>query len=241
MRIEPAPDDIPTATEEASQKAWLLTFTDTVSLMLTFFIMLYSMSSISGDRWKEISDSLSQTLNPIKMDKAPVSQAVFNIGTIFRRQAVNLDYLGSVLAESAAREPLLAQVQFVRMEDRLVLALPGDILFEPGRAIMTEKAREALFGLGGLLRNVGNNIGVTGHSDPAPPPGQDFASNWELTLGRAAAVANALRRAGYPHDIMAFGAADSRYGDLSTLPEAKRQVLAQRVDIAILDTARDDD
>ena len=221
-------------------KAWLVTFTDTVSLLLTFFVMLFSMSSVSGDRFKEITDSLTQSLNPIKVEKTTVPTVPFNIGTIFRRQAVNLDYLASVLGEMAAREPLLAGVQIIRQEDRLVVALPGDLLFEQGRALMTEGAREALFRLGGLLRNVGNTMGTAGHSNPGAPAGQEFTSNWELSLARAAAVANALRRAGYPHDIVAYGYGDNRYTELAALPEDQRRVLARRVDVVILNTARED-
>ncbi|MEO5338613.1 MAG: OmpA family protein [Magnetospirillum sp. WYHS-4] len=222
------------------EKVWLLTFTDTVCLMLTFFVMLFSMSHVQADKWKEIADSLSQSLSPIKPENAKIPTVAFNIGTIFRRQAVNLDYLGSVLAETASRDPLLAGVQFVRQEERLVVALPSELLFESGRAIMTEKAREAVFALGGLLRNVGNTIGVGGHSESQGSPGQEYSSAWELSLGRAAAVANALRRVGYPHDIVAYGYSDSRSQDLAGLPEAQRQALARRVDIVILSTAGTD-
>jgi chemotaxis protein MotB len=239
----PTPDldqDLDAPPIVGGNKAWLITFTDTVSLLLTFFVLLFSMSSISSDRFKEITDSLSQSLHPIKVEKTVVPTVAFNIGTIFRRQAVNLDYLASVLGEMAARDPLLSGIQLIRQEDRLVAALPGDLLFEQGRALMTDGARDALFRLGGLLRNIGNTIGTAGHSDPGPPAGQEFTSNWELSLARAAAVANALRRAGYPHDIVAFGFADNRYGELAGLPENERQVLARRVDVIILNTARED-
>lgn len=127
------------------------------------------------------------------------------------------------------------------LDDRLVIALPGDLLFPPGQAVMPDEARSALFTLGSLLRNVGNQIGVNGHSDPSPPaPEKGFQSNWELSLARASAVANALRSSGYTDDIIAYGYADSRYAQLPDLPPEERTKLGRRVDIVIFPTVGGD-
>lgn len=217
-------------------RAWLVTFTDLVMLILTFFVLLFSMSNVKVDRWEQMIDALSQTLNPAKTQPLLAPTAEFNIGTIFRKRAINLDYLKGVIEKNIAGDPLLGEAQLVRMEDRLVVALPGDLLFRPGRAVMTASARQALFGLGGILRNIGNQIGVNGHSSPVPPEGDAYASNWELSVARAAAVANALRRAGYTDNIVAYGYSDSRYGELADLPEERRKALAHRVDIVVLPT-----
>lgn len=223
--------------EVAAERAWLLTFTDVVSLMLTFFVLLFSMSNVKVGDWKNIIDSLSRTLRPVPDKVVKAQTATFNIGTIFRRQAIDLNYLTSVIEEGIKDIEPLAGTQVMLLEDRLVIALPGDLLFQPGRAEMTEGAREAMFVFGGLLRNIGNEIGVNGHTDPAPPVGGAYVSNWELSTARAAAVANALRRAGYEDDIIAFGYADSRYRQLPTMPEERRRSLARRVDIVVLPTA----
>ena len=109
-------------------------------------------------------------------------------------------------------------------------------MFQEGKALMTEGARRAMFGLGGIMRNVGNRIGVIGHSDPAPPAGDEYKSNWELSVARAAAVANSLKRSGYTDDIIAYGYSDTRYGELPDLPEETRRTMARRVDIVVLST-----
>lgn len=226
-----------TPEEAAAERAWLLTFTDLVSLMLTFFVLLFSMSNVKVGDWKNIIDSLSRTLRP-ELEKVVKAQtATFNIGTIYRRQAIDLNYLTSVIEEGIKDIDALAGTQVMLLEDRLVIALPGDLLFQQGRAEMTEGAREAMFVFGGLLSNIGNEIGVNGHTDPAPPVGGAYASNWELSTARAAAVANALRRAGYADDIIAFGYADSRFKQLPAVEDSLRRSLARRVDIVILPTA----
>ncbi len=223
--------------EQRASHMWLLTFTDLVSLMLTFFVMLFSMSNVKLDRWQNVIDSLSQTLAPEEVKTPAESTSIHNIATVFRKRAINLDYLISVLREKMEGDELLEQTQFMRLEDRLVLALPGDLLFEGGRAVMTARARDALFRLGGVLSTIDNQLGVNGHSDPTPVEGRDFASNWELSTARAATVANALRQSGYDAPIVAFGYSDSRYDQLPPMPAAQRRLMGRRVDVVIFPTS----
>ncbi|MBO6521461.1 MAG: flagellar motor protein MotB [Rhodospirillales bacterium] len=217
---------------------WMLTFTDLVSLLLTFFVMLFAMSNVKIDEWDKVIDSLSQTLNPSPEETVRKPTAQLNIGTLFYRRAVNLDYLASVIEENLSNDPLLRDVLIVRLEDRLLVALPGDLLFDPGAAVISERAQGAMLTLGAMFDNVGNTIAVTGHTDPAPPDGTSYASNWELSIARAASVANAIRRGGYDEKIVAFGYADTQYNLLPNLDDADRRRLARRVDIIVMPTAR---
>ncbi|MCH8213857.1 MAG: OmpA family protein [Proteobacteria bacterium] len=221
----------------AQKKAWMIIFTDLVSLMLTFFVMLFAMSNVKVDKWDSMIDALSQSLNVSRAKAVVTSSAEYNVATIVRKQAINLDYLASVLEKTVAEHEMLAHSRIMRLEDRLVIALPGDLLFTPARADLSEKAREAVFNLGGVLRNIGNQIEINGHTDPVPATGGEYASNWELSLARAAAVANALRRSGYTEDIVALGFADSRFSQLPDLPTDQRHALGRRVDIVVLPNA----
>ena len=222
--------------ESKQSVAWLITFTDLVSLMLTFFVLLFSMSSIRSEHWDSVIDALSQSLNPSATRAHMAATSDFNIATLFRKRAINLDYLTSVLQDVYSKDELLSGNQLMRLDERLIVALPGDLLFEPGKAVLTEKAKLALFNLGGVLRNIGNQIGINGHTDPSPPTGGVYESNWELSIARAAAVANALRRSGYTDDIVAYGYASSRFNELPDMDEQERQALGRRVDIVVFPT-----
>ncbi len=228
----PQIEDIPE--RPAQKKAWMIIFTDLVSLMLTFFVMLFAMSNVKVDKWDSMIDTLSQSLNVTRAKAVVTSSAEYNVSTIVRKQAINLDNLASVLEKTVAEDEVLAHSRIMRLQDRLVIALPGDLLFAPARADLSEKAREAVFNLGGVLRNIGNQIGVDGHTDPVLVTGGAYTSNWELSLARAAAVANALRRSGYTEDIVAYGFADSRFSQLPDLPVDQRRALGRRVDIVVL-------
>jgi len=226
-------------TPERSTRMWLITFTDLVALMLTFFVMMFAMSSVKVAEWRSIIDSLSQSLRPTEEKTPPAATSAFNIGTIFRKRASDLDYLTSVLGEAMAGDPLLSQSRLSRLEDRLIIGLPGDVVFAPGRAEPTEEGRQILFMLGGVLRNIGNRIGVNGHSMDAAQVDGGHASDWELSMARAAAVANALRRSGYTDDIIAFGYGDGRRALLDEFPDDIRDALSRRVDIVVRPEAGD--
>ena len=238
MRRSPIPEmDHTEEPEHRNTKMWMLTFTDLVSLLLTFFVLLFSMSSVKIDEWDKVIDSLSQTLNPAIQETIKKPTAQLNIGSLFKRSAVNLDYLTSVIEENLSQDPLLRDALIVKLEDRLVIALPGDLLFDPGQALINARAENAMFTLGAMFQNVGNTIGVTGHTDPSPPGDGPFSSNWELSIARASSVANAIRRGGYDEQIVALGYADSQYNRLPNLSDDERRKLARRVDIIVMPTA----
>lgn len=211
---------------ERGTRVWLITFTDLVALMLTFFVMLFAMSNVKLTEWRSIIDSLSQTLRPEAAKTVPAPSSAFNIGTIFRKRAIDIDYLASVLGEAIDSHGLLSRGRIARLDDRLVIALSGDSLFEADGSGLTGDGRQALFVLGGVLRNIGNQIAVNGHADIAQAA-RGYASAWELAAARAATVANALRQSGYTDDIAALGFTDAANGG----------AVARRIEIVIRQTA----
>ncbi|MBT7953798.1 MAG: OmpA family protein [Rhodospirillaceae bacterium] len=231
-------DAIPTpATPAVGKKpssVWLIIFTDLVALLLTFFVMLFSMSNVQIDRWKEMIDALSQTLNPAKETVKLIPASEYNISSIFRRRAINLDYLLAVFEAKVIRHEALKGSKLTLLEDRLVISLPGEILFSTGSAVLQDQAKGALFTLGGLLRNVENQLAVNGFSAETDFAAQEYTSNWELSLARSIAIGNAFRRAGYTEEILNFGYGDSRAPFLANATDEQRKTLSKRIDIVIM-------
>jgi flagellar motor protein MotB len=121
-----------------------------------------------------------------------------------------------------------------RFDDRLVLVLPTELLFRPGSATPTPGARYVMLGLGTVLGHIGNRLTVHGHTDPMPLRDGTLRSNWELSIARAAMIANELRRAGYRREIDAIGFADTRYSDVAPDSDVRRRMAAaRRVDVII--------
>lgn len=216
---------------------WLLTFSDLVALLLAFFVMLFATHRVEQHKWTALIQGLSQTLRPESSPSTVRPSAYGNVQRLSPNRAADLRYLEALLREFLSAEPAFAKMAVRRLDDRLVLALPTAGVFDRGKARVKEPSREALFALGGVLRNIGNRILVHGHSDPSPIKSGKYESNWELSLARAAAVESVLRRAGYKHDITPIGYADTRFRDLFGAGGLRpRFALGRRVDVIILAT-----
>lgn len=223
------------ASEEEGGANWMVTFADLLSLVLTFFVLLFSMSTVKEDEWDGVVESFAERLNPANVSQeTPFYVAEFNISTIETRQAIDLDYLFRVVTEKISRTQDLPPIVVRRLDDRLVLSLPSDLLFAPGDAEIHEQYQSAIALLGSIISPIDNRVDVIGHSDPTPISTSKYPSNWELSLGRAMSIADMLLGAGYPHHINRYGLADSRYELLpKSVVENERNMLARRVDIEI--------
>lgn len=223
----------PPPTPQGSQSSWLVTFADLIALVLAFFVMLYATHRVEQGDWESMVKSLSQSLKTQNAVQEKPS-ATKNVRLIKRSTAIALSYLEALLVDLRQNEPLLSRIVLHRLEDRLIIALPGDLLFLPGHADPVEGAAQRLAVLANVLQNISNRIDVFGHTDPSPVVGHVFESNWELSLARAETVANMLQTAGYPRKLGAFGLADTRFADLAEIKSPSRKLeLARRVDIVV--------
>jgi chemotaxis protein MotB len=216
----------------AAGRAWLTSFADLLCLMLTFFVMLYSMAEPNGEVLLKAASSAQGTADT-GMSGNRANGAELSASTIERGRAIDLGYLGQVLDLQLQQNPQFSAVVITRSDEALVLVLPGDLLFEPGGVELSPGGVQMTALLAQSFGNFGNAVELAGHTAPTPA-GPDFASNWELSLARAQAVAASLAAAGYRRPVTVRGMADSRFDDIpQSLSDAERQRLAQRVDIVI--------
>jgi chemotaxis protein MotB len=217
---------------------WLVIFADLVALLLTFFVLLFSMSNMTPERWKEIVDALTKALNP-NSEKVIVikKKKKKNVAMVFRPQAINLDYLRAVFEQKVIQNKALKGSKLTLLEDRLVVSLPGSLLFGASSAKLKSGAKEPLFTLGGLLGNVENQLGINGYADEKNLNGSAYKSNWELSLARSIAVGNALRDAGYSGDIVNYGFGNAHSSYLTNATEGQRRLLSRRIDMVIFESA----
>jgi len=214
-------------------QAWLLTFTDLTALMLTFFVLLFSMSTIKDSDWQNLVDSLAPRMDRVQEVTVALPQHEKSAEEVVRLPGSDLDYLSAVLKEQTAANPELAGVSIAHEDARLVIAVPGDLLFAPGSTELGEAGGKAAFTLAGVLRNLRNVIEIAGHADPTSP-GSGYPSNWELSLGRAVVLADMLKGVGYRGEILVRGYGHARFAEVdASLASAERMARARRVDIIV--------
>ncbi len=222
--MQPAPPDM----------AGLLTFADLVSLLITFFVLLYSMKVIDVQTWDELVGSFTGTFNPTKpiFEMRPDMDASEKF---VPRDADPLDYLQTLLKSRFSSDPLLRNATFGRdpVADTLTVQLPSTLLFESGNATLKPEGRQAILKLGDLMRHLDNRMDVAGHTDPIPIESRTI-TNWELAMDRAWQVTSLLTQQGVPGPITALSFADSRFENVAPdLPLAERLRKARRVEIIV--------
>ncbi|HEY0838011.1 MAG TPA: flagellar motor protein MotB [Azospirillum sp.] len=191
----------PAGERSGKPSMWLISFTDLISLMLAFFVLMFSMTEPQVQRWARLTQAVSARSTASKPSEAPPEpRAAFNVATLEPHSAVNLDYLGALLNSQIAGTVDLSGVLVRREDDRVVIALSGDVLFEPGAGTFSQRGRRVLFLLGAVVGRIGNRIEVVGHAEREDVPA---GLAWERSLGRAVAVAMALRETGYRRDLVA--------------------------------------
>jgi chemotaxis protein MotB len=76
--------------------------------------------------------------------------------------------------------------------NRMVISLPGDVLFDSGRDTLKKEGQEILLKVAGIIRNdpslLGRDYQVAGHTDNKPFTGGIYKDNWGLSLMRAREV-----------------------------------------------------
>lgn len=201
-----------TRTEESSHNSerWLVTYSDLITLLLVFFIVMYSMSSIENQKFNAIVSSLrtsfhgdsllegfgypsvdkGQTKPTIPLDKEPenVSDAKK------KKDNQHLDKLYVQLDQYIKENKLDPDVSLTETQRGVQLTFREKILFDLGKADLKNNAQSVLNRIGAILKSVANEISVEGYTDNTPfrDNSKGIRSNWELSGLRAQTVMNYL-------------------------------------------------
>lgn len=216
---------------------WMITLADLISLMVVFFVLLFSMSEINRRAYLAAAQSLAEKLNPDANIIDPRPTEELQITRLLIKRAHDLNYLAALMEDKLAQSGLEGIVVH-NLDDKVVLSLSADVMFDRGSARFRREAEPVLDAFVRYLATLPNRIDVVGHTDPSPINTRLYPSNWELSLARAVAVAKKLQESGVTREIPVFGLGNSRYLDLfPEIDQNSRDRLAKRVDIVIRDAA----
>ena len=191
--------------------SYLQTFADMVTLLLVFFILLFTMSVIDVQRFERVMDAihmsfLGQTgiledtreLEEIEeIESEPDPDAVEAEVTPEEMEILEQMREGEEIMEDAREfldEAGLDEDEVdLEMEERgVVMELPDRIFFEIGEADLRPGARDILDLLADLFEGLDNQVIIEGHTCDLPIQTERFPSNWELSVGRSVTVTRYL-------------------------------------------------
>lgn len=182
--------------------AWMTTYGDMVTLVLTFFVLLFSFSTIDEAKWDDLVEAFTgirftviQPLDPyaavqgFEMASPRPSPAQQN--NVEQQQKEAFDELYERIKESIEENNLSSMLSVDKSEDVILLRMTDSALFDSGKADIKPDALDLLRMVSLIFDEYEPNIEgirIEGHTDNVPIHTAQFESNWELSTARATRV-----------------------------------------------------
>ncbi|HZK57077.1 MAG TPA: OmpA family protein [Clostridia bacterium] len=233
--------------QEGSQSgapAWMTTFADMTTLLLCFFVLLFSFSTIDAQKFQAMIQSFQGSLGIldsgilIETDDFATDITDDNLSKIQMQEIEDFARLQGILEEYLENYDLESDVFVTQESAGLVLRFKDNVLFDSGKAELKPRSKEILSDISMFLQNpefIEKSIRIEGHTDTVKViPNLLYPTNWELSTGRASNVTRYL--------IEELGLAPERfsiagYGEYHPVAPndtAENKSKNRRVDIVVL-------
>ncbi|AXI09728.1 flagellar motor protein MotS [Oceanobacillus zhaokaii] len=238
---------------------WMVTYSDMITLILVFFVLLFSMSQVDQTRLNAVSESFQNRMifdflpsvvpNGYPANKTSIEENGKDMNEF--EVPINLETENDIEQPEEEADSLTGLVDNVeaylnehdlngiitanRTDRGVELVLQDSIFFNPGEADILEAGIPFLQRIGTLLSQIPNEVKVEGHTDSRPMNSFRYPSNWELSGARASSVVRYFTES-YDIDESRFSIAG--YGELRPLTEndtPENMAKNRRVEIIILD------
>lgn len=233
----------------ASTPAWMTTFGDMNSLLLTFFIAMLSNGETKSSDLNLIMSAFTGSIGMLEGGMTLSAGQLADMGQTIeslpsREVGTRLSQAMKEVGELMKPELRSRYVRIQQVNKGYKITLSSDLFFKPGSAeIDFDEGRETLRKIAQMLMGLGNTvrIEVIGNTDNSViPVGSEmyskFRSNWELSTARACAVVQYFQDFGVnPANMYAEGRGE--YDPIESNNSAEGRAYNRRVDIYISDSS----
>lgn len=230
--------------EGNSQDDWLVTYSDLVTLILTFFVLLYTMTS--GVEEKTFNSFLQyfQNNSGFMEEAAAVTESINNQVDPEKMQDAMEEQMEQwqSFADFLEEHQLSNEVDVKMLTDGVKITLSDSLTFESGSSEILPKAKEVLEKIAEMIESNLEEIEVQGHTDDIPIARNSFYhTNWHLGAGRAVSVVQYLQKSSEidPKRFKATSFGEYRPVAENDTPEGRRK--NRRVEIYIRNRTKSDD
>jgi chemotaxis protein MotB len=221
------------AAKENSER-WLLTYSDLITLLMIFFILLYSMSTIDVRKFEDMTGALRQAFNNGSYQLVTIGGTPGNnkpaSGTTKNSKQMTAQ-LKAQLAKLAKMVSLPTNVVTVgTARDGILISISGDVLFYPGGWSLKPESAVLLSRIATALKGMPNDVRVVGNTDSEVQPQM---SNWTLSAMRAVSIVQFFNGSGVkPSRLQAEGL--SQYHPVASNSTAEGRAKNRHADIIVL-------
>ena len=203
--------------EDKVESSWMATYTDMVTLLFCFFVLMFAMSNVDEDRFDAMAEalagrnflmrgSLGQIFTdgagvmpsysppiPLRMDPDDpiIDEDIDEIVEAIQGRIGELEGMADAFRTYMAQYEALEQIgiRVDELGEYMAITFPSGMLFDSGQALLRPEAVEMIdYVATRLLEFPGHRIAVHGHTDNVPINTIQFPSNFHLSAARAIAV-----------------------------------------------------
>ncbi len=176
-------------------ESWLMTYADTITNLLGFFVLIVSVSTIDMNKFAQVSEGVKEQMKSQQLEITSMAKLKKVLDSLMKDKVatgainINMDSKGINMTASNASFFNSGEAQ----------------LLPDGRAII-DQITDQISKINDVF-----NVDVEGHTDNSPISSASYASNWELSADRASQVVKYMISKGIPKDhIKASSFADTR-------------------------------
>ncbi len=192
--------------QKKGSDSWIMTYGDMMSLLLTFFVLIVSFSSIQESKFQEAAMSLSDAFGVLQSPPSVIEMRDDVVTPL--KSASQRDILHEVreMEQSLLDMGLDQEIDIEVTEEGVAFRIHAPFLFESGKADLKSETQGVLNTLAKFIKKVPYPLRIEGHTDSIPIATKQFPSNWELSAARAVSVARYFQAQGViPQRLEAVG------------------------------------
>ncbi len=182
--------DCPPCNEGAP--AWMATFADLATLLMTFFVLLLSFANMDIVKFRQMAGSVkdafgTQVETPGVYEERSDTAVTIQLSEEEDR-TIDMMQMGERIRKTVEEQELEDKTEIKVTEDGVTLTVDGTFMFDGGSAKLKPEFEKFLGEIAKIIEEHDYPLAIEGHSDNIPIKSPIYPSNWELSSSRATAV-----------------------------------------------------
>ena len=237
--------------QDAKRSGWLTTFNDLVTLLMVFFVLLFTMSTVDTRKMQDFHYALQSGLGILETgQKVSVSvkktQPVQDMSHIMtqaegeKKKKGGGQPGGKWVGQIRQLTEAVPGIKVTHTHQGTRLSFENQVLFDFGKAAINPAGFGFLDRIADALDNIPYAVRVEGHTDNVPIQTRRFPSNWELSVARAVNVVKYFAEVSDidPKRLSAVGYGESRPVAANDTPHNRAK--NRRVEIFLLTEGKEE-
>ncbi len=173
--------------ELPSAPGWMTTYGDMMTLLMTFFILIMSFSTIEVEKFKAALGSLRGAFGILGDSREVTPEYTWFSPLEHVKRETIIEQLENLQKIIKAND-LDDKIDIYESDAEIIIRIKDQVLFESGSALLKPKFLPILSKIAKMIVKDAQEIKVAGHTDDIPIHNSKYPSNWELSLARALSV-----------------------------------------------------